>query len=163
MAEAEDGGAPTQGGLRVYARRRKHNEEIVPAVTLVSTSFVSLTTLTREISSSDSEYLGDMIPLDSPPTFMPLRRTSRANAECSPDRYGFSHDIAQFVSYSNISPAHTTFIALLDSVSIPKCWQVVKGDPKWKAVMYEELKALNKNHIWELVSLPIGKKVVGCK
>jgi hypothetical protein len=92
--EVEDGGAPTQGELRVYARRRKHNEETVPAVTLVPASFVSRATPTREISSSDSEYSGDMIPLNSPPTFMPLRRTSRANAGCPPDRYGFPHNIA---------------------------------------------------------------------
>jgi hypothetical protein len=39
MAEVEDGGALTQGELRVYARRMKHNEETMPAVTLVSVSY----------------------------------------------------------------------------------------------------------------------------
>jgi hypothetical protein len=29
MAEVEDGGAPTQGELRVYAKRRKKNEKIM--------------------------------------------------------------------------------------------------------------------------------------
>jgi hypothetical protein len=29
--------------------------------------------------------------------------------------------------------------------------------------MLEELGALEKNKIWELVSLPPGKKAVGCK
>jgi hypothetical protein len=146
MAEVEDSGAPTQRELRVYARRRKHNEETVPAVTLVPASFVSRATPTREISSSDSEYPGDTILLDSPPTSMPLRRTSRANARCPPNRYDFPHDIAQFVSYSSISPAHTTFIASLDSISILMCWQVAKEDPKWNATMHEELRALDKNH-----------------
>jgi Reverse transcriptase (RNA-dependent DNA polymerase) len=34
---------------------------------------------------------------------------------------------------------------------------------KWKAAMLEELGALEKNKTWELVSLPLGKKAVGCK
>ena len=29
--------------------------------------------------------------------------------------------------------------------------------------MKEELDALSKNHIWNLVTLPLGKSVVGCK
>jgi Reverse transcriptase (RNA-dependent DNA polymerase) len=97
-----------------------------------------------------------------PPSPMSLRRTSRNNAGIPPDRYGFPYDIAQFVSYSNISPTHGAFIASLESVTLPKCWHA-KEDPKWKAVMLEELGALDKNKIWELVSLPPGKNAVGCK
>jgi hypothetical protein len=52
MAEVEDGGASTQRDLRVYARRRKQNEKIMQAVTLVPVSFVSRATPTRETSSS---------------------------------------------------------------------------------------------------------------
>jgi Reverse transcriptase (RNA-dependent DNA polymerase) len=51
----------------------------------------------------------------------------------------------------------------LDIVFFPKSWQVAKDDPKWKAAMIEKLEALVKNKTWELVSLPAGKKVVGCK
>jgi len=51
----------------------------------------------------------------------------------------------------------------LDIVSIPKYWQDAKEHPKWKAAMIEELEALAKNKTWELVSLPPGKKAVGCK
>ena len=29
--------------------------------------------------------------------------------------------------------------------------------------MKEELNALSKNHTWDLVTLPLGKSVVGCK
>jgi hypothetical protein len=94
---------------------------------------------------------------------MQLRQISRVNAGCPSDRYGFPHDIAQFISYPSISPAHTIFIASLDSVSIPKCWHVAKNNPKWKAAIHEDLRSLDKNHTWELVSLPPDKKVVGCK
>jgi Reverse transcriptase (RNA-dependent DNA polymerase) len=162
--EPENGGTQAQGELRVYTRRRKQNEETAPTVPLVP-SPLSLPPLTPETptpSTSDSEYTGDMIPL-SPPTLLSIRRTARSIIGVPSDRYGFSHNIAQFVSYSSISPVHGAFIAFLNIVSIPKCWQVAKDDPKWKAVMLKELEALDKNKTWELVLLPPGKKAVGCK
>ena len=36
-------------------------------------------------------------------------------------------------------------------------------DPKWKAVMLEEMHALKNNGTWELVTRPTDKRVVGCK
>ena len=33
----------------------------------------------------------------------------------------------------------------------------------WQIAMKEELDALFKNHTWDLVTLPSGKSVVGCK
>ncbi|XP_078179902.1 uncharacterized protein LOC144573980 [Carex rostrata] len=166
--ESEGGRTQAQGESRyreVYVRRTKQNEGAVPTVPPMP-SPLSLPTPTLETlspSTSDPEYTGDMIPLCTPPTPLPVRRTVRENAGIPPDRYGFPHDIAQFVSYSHISPVHGAFIASLNTVSIPKCWQVAKVDPKWKAAMLEELSALRKNKTWELVSLPPGKKVVGCK
>ncbi|XP_048232868.1 uncharacterized protein LOC125370622 [Ricinus communis] len=37
------------------------------------------------------------------------------------------------------------------------------GDPTWKIAMEEQMKALQKNFIWEMVELPLEKKTVGCK
>ncbi|KAJ3668810.1 hypothetical protein LUZ61_022792 [Rhynchospora tenuis] len=158
----------TRGELRVYTRRPKEGPMNAPTIPLVpsplSRSTPTLETPTPTDHSSDSESeTGDMNPLSSSYTPITLRRTSRSNAGHPPDRYGFPHDIAQFVSYSNISHVHGAFIASLDSVTLPKCWQVAKKDPKWKAAMQEELGALDKNKTWELVSLPPGKKAVGCR
>ncbi|RVW20273.1 Retrovirus-related Pol polyprotein from transposon RE1 [Vitis vinifera] len=36
-------------------------------------------------------------------------------------------------------------------------------DPRWKAVMNEEMKSLQKNETWELIECPPGKKPVGCR
>ncbi|KAF5942126.1 hypothetical protein HYC85_019768 [Camellia sinensis] len=35
--------------------------------------------------------------------------------------------------------------------------------PKWKHAMLEKIKALSKNDTWELVELPRGKNLIGCK
>jgi hypothetical protein len=70
--------------------------------------------------SSDSEYIGNMIYLSSPPLPMSLRRTSRCNTGIPPDCYTFSHNIAQFVSYSNISLTHESFIVSLDYATLSK-------------------------------------------
>lgn len=51
----------------------------------------------------------------------------------------------------------------LSSVSIPQDWRGAFEDPKWKEVMVEEMNALAKNKIWELVTPPTKKRLVGCK
>ena len=33
----------------------------------------------------------------------------------------------------------------------------------WLSAMEEEMESLQKNQIWEVVPLPIGKKAIGCK
>jgi Reverse transcriptase (RNA-dependent DNA polymerase) len=36
-------------------------------------------------------------------------------------------------------------------------------DPKWKKVMFEEIRALVKNDTWDMVPRPSNKNMVGCK
>src|SRR6202034_3622440 len=73
------------------------------------------------------------------------------------------HPISQFVSYDRLSPSYHAFVSCLSSISIPQNWQDASMIPKWKGAMVEEMTALKKNGTWELVSLPEGKKPVGCK
>jgi Reverse transcriptase (RNA-dependent DNA polymerase) len=67
------------------------------------------------------------------------------------------------VSYASIPPAYNFFLASLHSVHVPNSWQAAKQDPRWLCAMQEELQALKKNDTWELVNLPAGERVVGCK
>ena len=55
------------------------------------------------------------------------------------------------------------FTSHLSSIEIPKNVQEAFGDPRWKAAIVEEVKALEKNGMWELVTLLKGKRTVGCK
>ena len=41
--------------------------------------------------------------------------------------------------------------------------QEALADPRWKTVMNEGMKSLQKNETWELVECPPGKKPVGCR
>jgi hypothetical protein len=79
------------------------------------------------------------------------------------DCIGYKHDLAKFVSYENCSSSFKGFLTSLDSTSLPKDWRDAVQDPKWKAAMMEEMKALEKNGTWKLVELPRGKQPVGCK
>jgi hypothetical protein len=86
----------------------------------------------------------------------------------NPPRYlkdfvGHKYDITNYISYKYCNPSFQSFIASLDSTSIPHDWKEALEDSKWRDAMLEEMKALEKNKIWELVDLPRGKQPVGCK
>ena len=73
-----------------------------------------------------------------------LRKPNRSSnfATRLKDYVGYKHDIANFLSYKNCGPSFQSFIASLDSTSIPTNWKMAKDDPKWKEAMLEEMKAL---------------------
>ena len=45
----------------------------------------------------------------------------------------------------------------------PHTYREASTNPLWQIAMKKELDALSKNHTWDLVTLPPGKSVVGCK
>jgi len=50
--------------------------------------------------------------------------------------------------------------------SVPSTFREVELSSEsllWRKVMVEEIESLHVNDIWELVELPKGKKVIGCK
>uniref|UniRef100_A0ACD5X204 Uncharacterized protein n=1 Tax=Avena sativa TaxID=4498 RepID=A0ACD5X204_AVESA len=72
--------------------------------------------------------------------------------------------VSNHVSYSLAGSKYRSFIASLDSTaSIPHDWQEAKKYPRWRAAMLEEMAALDKNNTWVLTTVPVGKKIVGCK
>ena len=48
-------------------------------------------------------------------------------------------------------------------ISDPKSYYHARKDLRWKVAMDEEMNSLQKNTTWELVSLPLGRKLVQCK
>ncbi|WVZ66155.1 hypothetical protein U9M48_015421 [Paspalum notatum var. saurae] len=152
-ARIDDEGAKKEHQMEADVHSQP-NEPSTPAPDLFSELTPSSPySVSGNVSSSVLDHLD--LPLS-------LRRDRRT---CRPvNRLGFEqHDLANFISYSNISPAYKTFIASLQTMPIPNDWRAAKQDPRWKEAMKEELLALQKNQTWELVPFPTGKRAVGCK
>jgi hypothetical protein len=62
-----------------------------------------------------------------------------------------------------VSPKYISYLGAVDRASEPDSYSTAKDQPIWRAAMSEELKTLEKNETWSLVTLPKGKKHVGCK
>ena len=45
----------------------------------------------------------------------------------------------------------------------PHTYRKAHIDPLWQQAMNEELDTLHKNHTWDMVDLPLGQSVVGCR
>jgi hypothetical protein len=55
------------------------------------------------------------------------------------------------------------FNVSLTSIRIPERLEEAMINPKWLEAMKIEMEALEKSHTWQLVELPKGRKIVGCK
>ena len=73
------------------------------------------------------------------------------------------HPISSFCTYNQSSSQSCSFITSLDSISLPNTFQEALSHPGWHSAMIEEMDALNGNGTWNLVKLPTGKKVSGCR
>ena len=67
------------------------------------------------------------------------------------------------MSYNSLSPSFSAFTSQLSSVEIPKNVQDALQMTEWKEAVFEEIRALEKNKTWEIVTLPEGKTIVGRK
>ena len=72
------------------------------------------------------------------------------------------HPIYNFLSYHRLSPSYSSFVFSLSSHSVPSNIHEALSHPGWRQAMIDEMQALEHSGTWELVSLPPGKKVVGC-
>ncbi|XP_073227016.1 uncharacterized protein [Cicer arietinum] len=67
------------------------------------------------------------------------------------------------LNYNQLSTSYYAFVASLDSVSIPKTTGEAMSDPGWRQAMIDEMTDLHSNGTWDLVHLPDGKTIVGCR
>lgn len=77
----------------------------------------------------------------------------------SPDLKAKSkYPISNFVSNHRLGNSHASLVEELSTVTIPNNVHEAMNDTKWKKAMNEEMEALQKNNMWEIVKLPNGKK-----
>ena len=73
------------------------------------------------------------------------------------------YPINNYISSYRLSRSHSFTVNQLSSLSIPSNVQDALADPKWKKAMNDEMEALKKTSTWNIVPLPKGKKIVGCR
>ena len=93
----------------------------------------------------------DPVPNDNLP--IALRKSRRQ----------YVHPISSFCTYNQLFSLSCSFIASLDSISLPNTFQQPLSHPGWCSAMIEEMDALNGNDTWNLVHLPTVKKSIGCR
>ncbi|CAL9017436.1 unnamed protein product [Prunus brigantina] len=113
--------------------------------------------------SESSEVISNDLPVS---TYQLPPRTTRGKpkVQYSPDIHAKSkYPISHFVSTHHLSKSYASYLCQLSSVCVPTKLQDALSNPKWMDAMNVEMDALNKNKTWDLVPLPRGKKVVGCR
>ena len=73
------------------------------------------------------------------------------------------YPISRFVSYEGVSHKFCAFITELTTTEIPNNIYEALKQPRWRAIVEEEIQALEKNGTWELSELPRGMRLVGCR
>ena len=73
------------------------------------------------------------------------------------------YPISNYMSSHRLCESYALTVNQLSTISIPSSVQDALEDPKWTKAMNEEMEALQKNATWELVSLPKGRKTIGCR
>jgi hypothetical protein len=66
-------------------------------------------------------------------------------------------------AYSCYSSSFTSFLASIHCLFEPSSYKEAILDLLWQQAVDEELSALHKTDTWDLVPLPPGKSVVGCR
>ncbi|RVW82003.1 Retrovirus-related Pol polyprotein from transposon RE2 [Vitis vinifera] len=103
------------------------------------------------------------IPSTSPALALPhsadlsiaLRKSNRSTRN--------PHPIYNFLSYHRLSSPYSAFVSVISSVSLLKSTPEALSHPGWRQAMVDEMTVLHSNDTCDLVVLPSGKSIVGCR
>lgn len=73
------------------------------------------------------------------------------------------YPLNNYLSYTKFSPVCRSLSENISSSHVPSNINEALEIPEWRATIMEEVKALKKNGIWEVMQLPKEKCSVGCK
>lgn len=77
---------------------------------------------------------------------------------------GAPYDISQSLSYSHLEPCYQSYLLTISSCpQEPQHFYQAIKDPLLREAMDKEIQALDRNHTWELTTLPPGKSPIGSK
>nr|KAJ0191767.1 hypothetical protein LSAT_V11C800422600 [Lactuca sativa] len=75
----------------------------------------------------------------------------------------YKYGIERSINCSYLDHETKCFISNLNKSIEPKDYKEALSDPNWVRAMNEEMKALHRNHTWEITNLPKNRKPIGCK
>ncbi|XP_048502864.1 uncharacterized protein LOC125498655 [Beta vulgaris subsp. vulgaris] len=85
------------------------------------------------------------------------------NATVSTSNLSTCFTACNLVSYQHFPSPSKAFLASLLNTIEPTSYHEAAKDPLWVKAMDSEISALTDNKTWDVVSLPKGKKPIGCK
>ena len=100
--------------------------------------------------------LSSPTPVLSSPANLPIAIRKGTHSSHNP------HPIYNFLTYHRLS-SYSAFIATLSFVFIPQTVHEALSHPGWKQAIVKEMVALHSSRTWDLVTLPAGKTLVGCR
>jgi len=140
------------------------DDKTSPPVTTTESPHESCSVTTNLNDSVLQDTPNNDIPSEHEPRY-PVRHNRRVPVKrYQPDlKVKEKYPINNYVSSHRLAKSQALLVDQLSSVSIPNNVQEALKDQKWKKAMNDEIEALQKNRTWELVNLPPGKKIVGCR
>ncbi|GJV60003.1 ribonuclease H-like domain-containing protein [Tanacetum coccineum] len=73
------------------------------------------------------------------------------------------YSVERVVNYANLNHENYCFASSLNKSIEPTCYEKCILDNNWIDAMNAEIKALNKNHTWDITDLPANRKAIGNK
>jgi Reverse transcriptase (RNA-dependent DNA polymerase)/Integrase core domain len=144
---------PNQGEERAVTEgEQEENEE--EQIQAIASSPISPRHETQVCTSEHRYTLPPRINRGKPPArYVPEDGTNR----------NVNYPILNYICTELLSAPLQAFVNQLSSITIPEKVEDAMKDEKWIQAMETEMRALEKNSTWELVELPRGKHIVGCK
>ncbi|CAN1833819.1 Retrovirus-related Pol polyprotein from transposon TNT 1-94 [Linum perenne] len=73
------------------------------------------------------------------------------------------HSLDNVLCYDDLHPLHKHFVLSISTIKEPESYKKAVLHSEWRDAMAAELKALDINNTWSIVSLPSHKSAIGCK
>ncbi|XP_075098913.1 uncharacterized protein LOC142175812 [Nicotiana tabacum] len=123
------------------------------------------------ITETNEQHTPTVMPQDDVPqctTNRPQRKTEspiwmKDYVNPTKGSIGHKYPTSDYVGYSHLSTSYQFYLQDFSAFTEPRSFKKAVTDKKWIEAMKQEVRALEDNQTWKVVSLQPGKKIVGSK